>query len=224
MFDFEKYGVWILAAGAITMLVGWIWLTLRAFGERLWWGLGCLLFPPACFVFAPLHWKRAAKPAFLFSFGVLTVGLTYGVSHLLANTVDLGKWEKRVDGEIHVTLTGWDKNDYSFLKTRRDIVVLQMANLDVTDEVVAQLAGSLMLKEIDLSDTAVTDQSLIVLAAIPNLKVLRLRGTKVTDQGFRQHLLEKESLTSLDLRGTEVASKTAREWKKVDPKGRAYLK
>jgi hypothetical protein len=221
---FEKYGVWILAIGAVLMLAGWLWLVIRAFRERIWWGLGCLFFPPAAVAFIPMHWKRGAAPFGLMMTGVAAVGLTYGVSQLLANTVDLGKWEQRVDGEIHVTLTDWDRSDYSFLQKRRDIVVLQMANPDVTDDVVAQLAGSVMIKEIDLNDTAITDKSLAILAAIPNLHTLRLRGTKITDAGFREHLLNKESVRSLDLRQTGVASKTAREWKKVDGEGRSYLK
>jgi hypothetical protein len=123
-----------------------------------------------------------------------------------------------------LTLTGWDRKDYSVLRTRRDIVVLQMANPDVTDEIIAQLEGSKMLKEIDLNDTAITDKSLPILAAIPNLRTLRLRGTKISDKAFREYLLGKESLRELDLRETEVASKTAREWKKAGSESRSYLK
>lgn len=221
---FERYGVWILALGALSILAGWIWLTIRAFGERFWWGLGTLVFAPIGAVFACFHWKRASQPVFLIVIGFVAVIGTYTVSRVLANHVDLGKWERRVEGEIHLTLTGWDRKDYSFLKTRRDIVVLQMANSDVTDEVVAQLEGSKMLKEIDLNDTAITDKSLPILAAIPNLRTLRLRGTKITEEGFREYLLGKESLKELDLRETGVASKTAREWKKVDVESRSYLK
>lgn len=221
---FERYGVWVLALGALTMFAAWVWLTIRAFGEKFWWGLGTLLFAPLGLLFACFHWKRASQPVFLFVIGFLAVTGTYTVSRVLANNVDLGQWEKRVEGEIHLTLNGWDRKDYSFLKTRRDIVVLQMANPDVTDEIVAQLDGSKMLKEIDLNDTAITDKSLPILAAIPNLRTLRLRGAKITDAGFREFLLNKESLQELDLRETEIASKTAREWKKAAPESRSYLK
>jgi hypothetical protein len=220
---FERYGVWILALGALMMFAAWIWMVIRAFGEQLWWGLGTLLFAPLGFLFACFHWKRASQPAFLFLGGLAAVVGTYTASLVLANHVDLGKWETRVDGEIHVTLTNWDRKDYSFLKKRRDIVVLQMANPDVTDEVVAQLEGSVMLKEIDLDNTAITDKSLHILAAIPNLRLLRLRGTKITDEGFREHLLNKESLRSLDLRDTAVTSKTKREWKKLTTEERNAL-
>lgn len=219
----ERYGVALLAIGAILMLFGWAWLTIRAFRERVWWGIGCLLFPPALIGFAYKHWNRSAQPTMVILTGIITVGATFGVSHLLASTVDLGKWETRVDGQIHVTLTDWDRTDYSFLKTRRDIVVLQMANADVTDEVVAQLDGSQMLKELDLSNSAVTDRSLPILAKIPNLHSLRLKGTKISDEAFREHLLNKESLRMLDLRETGVASKTKREWKKLSQEERRAL-
>ena len=125
-----------------------------SFGEKFWWGLGTLLF---------VNWGNirllsfeAHKPT---RFSHLD-RLCGGDWHIWLTTVDLGQWEKRVEGEIHLTLTGWDRKDYSFLKSRRDIVVLQMAN----SEVVVQAEGSKMLKEIDLNDTAVTDD-LPILAA-----------------------------------------------------------
>lgn len=221
---FERYGAWVLALGALTIVAAWIWLTIRAFREKFWWGLATLLFAPVGLLFACFHWKRASHPAFLFVIGFVAVAGTYTVSRVLANNVDLGKWEQRVDGQIHLTLTGWDRKDYSFLRTRRDIVVLQMANPDVTDDTVALLEGSKMLKELDLNDTAITDKSLPILATIPNLRTLRLRGTKISDKAFREYLLGRESLSELDLRETEVASKTAREWKKSAPESRSYLK
>ena len=55
---FERYGVWVLALGALSILAGWIWLTIRAFGEKFWWGLGTLLFAPIGAIFACFHWKR----------------------------------------------------------------------------------------------------------------------------------------------------------------------
>ena len=52
-----------------------------------------------------------------------------------AVSIDLGPREKIVDRELHVTLTGWNRNtaDYVVLRSKPDIVVLQMANPDVTD-------------------------------------------------------------------------------------------
>ena len=39
-----------------------------------------------------------------------------------------------VDGQQHLTLTGSDRKDYSVLKLKQDVAVLQMANPDVTDQ------------------------------------------------------------------------------------------
>jgi len=47
--------------------------------------------------------------------------------------------ERLVDGQAHLTLTGWDRDDYSVLQARPQTVVLQMANADVTDEKAPQL-------------------------------------------------------------------------------------
>ncbi len=48
--------------------------------------------------------------------------------------LDLGAPREVVDGQRHLTLTGWDRKDYSILKLKPDVVVLQMANPDVTDQ------------------------------------------------------------------------------------------
>ena len=65
--------------------------------------------------------------------------------------------EKIVDGQRHLTLTGWDRKDYSILKLKPDVVVLQMANPDVTDESLESLQEMKALQELDLSGTQVTD-------------------------------------------------------------------
>ncbi len=140
--------------------------------------------------------------------------------------IDLGPREKIVDGELHLTLTGWDRpaDDYAVLEMKPDTVVLQMANSDVTDETINFLAGLEKLQELDVNDTQITDTGLAVLALLPRLRVLRLRGTKVTNDGFREHLLAKSSLLELDARETDIASKSLREWKNADKQRRRYLK
>ena len=74
--------------------------------------------------------------------------------------VDLGPRDKNVDGERHVTLTGWDRGDYSVLRLMPDVSVLQMANADVTDDVLEGLRGMKNLHELDLNGTQVTDAGL----------------------------------------------------------------
>ena len=75
--------------------------------------------------------------------------------------LDLGPREKLVDGERHLTLTGSDRKDYSVLKLKPDVVVLQMANPDVTDQSLESLKEMKALQELDLNGTQVTDAGLV---------------------------------------------------------------
>jgi len=77
------------------------------------------------------------------------------------------------------------------------------------------------LRELDLNNSQVTDAGLKELAELPKLRDLRLARTKITDEGFRKYLLSKESLMNLDLTGTNVASKTVREWKSTNSERKA---
>jgi hypothetical protein len=135
--------------------------------------------------------------------------------------IDLGPRERVVDGERHITLTGWDRGDYGWLGSKRDVVVLQMANPDVTDQTLRGLRGMDHLKELDISNTAVTDAGLAALKDLPALASLRLKGTKVSDAGFQGALAGKESLMQLDLTSTGVAKETVDNWKKAKAGRRA---
>ena len=124
--------------------------------------------------------------------------------------LDLGPRDKLVDGQRHLTLTGWDRKDYSVLRLKPDVVVLQMANPDVTDQSLEPLKEMKALQELDLSGTQVTDAGLKILKDLPALTRLRLARTKITDQGFHDALFAKDSLMQLDLRGTHVSHETVR--------------
>lgn len=219
----EKYGLYALILGAALVLFGYIWLVARAFKFRRLWGFGALM-PPLGLLFPIRHFKQARGPVFFLLLGGLIIGGTYGLNYYASHFMDLGPREKIVDGEMHITLTGWDGTDYGILKMRPEVVVLQMANPDVVDQTLANLKELTKLRELDLNDTQVTDAGLIILKGIPKLQILRLRKTKVTDQGFRDHLMEKESLLELDLRETQVASKTLRDWKAKKKDERKYLR
>src|SRR5437899_2914318 len=72
--------------------------------------------------------------------------------------IERGPRDKLVDGERHLTLTGWDRTDYAdFLGRKPDAVVLQMANADVTDDTLALLADMTRLRRLDVSHSQVTD-------------------------------------------------------------------
>jgi len=149
--------------------------------------------------------------------------LPIAVNSLMIRFVGLGPHDKIVSGERHLTLTGWDRKDYSAIASSNDAIVLQMANPDVSDETLQYLTGMTQLRELDLNNSQVSDAGLKILAQLPALRDLRLARTKVTDEGFREHLQGKASLMNLELTGTTVASKTLREWKSAVPE-RKYLK
>lgn len=222
----EAYGIYLLLGGALVLAIGGVWLIVRAFGEHVLWGLALLFaFVLACPAFLCLHFRKAWLPTLLIVAGGLSMGLAFAAPILHLKWYGLGEWEKMVDGEVHLTLTGWNKpdSDYGKLATRDDIVVLQMANADVTDDTLVHLKNLTRLRELDLERTQITDEGLKRLKELPALEDLRLRKTKITDAGFREHLLPLPGLKNVDVRDTEVTAKTMREWKKADPDHRKYL-
>jgi hypothetical protein len=201
----DSLSIGLFFAATACLLVGLLWL----------WTLAIIALLKG--------WKRARWPI-----GLLLLGLVLGSLPLLWTTfgsevVDLGPRERIVEGEQHITLTGWDHPaaDYALLKQRPGAAVLQMANPDVTDEVVASLAGMEKLRELDLSGSAITDAALPTLAALPALARLRIGQTAVTEAGFRAHLLGKESLDQIEVRGTAIEPATIAEWKEMKPGRRA---
>jgi hypothetical protein len=206
--------------------MGYLWLTVRAWRLSVWWGLAVLLFFPSAIILVATNYRKVAGPSVTILIGVVLVCATVGLNLLLTHELDLGPRERIVDGELHITLTGWDQptEDYAVLASKPDTVVLQMANADVTDETLQYLQPLDLLQELDLNDTLVTDGGLARLAQLTRLRVLRIRGTRVTDEGFRQYLLNKDSLEELDVRNTTVASKTLRQWKSAKGDVRRYLK
>jgi hypothetical protein len=218
----EAYAFFVLLAGLVVGVVGFFWLVIRAFKASKLWGVVSLVFPPFAIVFALTHFRRSIAPLIVFLLSGILLGAPYAINYYNEKFVNLGPREKIVNGELHITLTGWDGTDYSFLGNKRAVVVLQMANPDVTDETLNYLRGMDRLRELDLNDTQMTDEGLTVVAGLPRLEELRLARTKISDEGFRKHLEAKESLLKLDLTGTKVKGKTKRDWKKAKA-GRDYL-
>jgi len=185
-------------AGAILALIGLIWL------------VASLINKP----------RRFVPPLLLL---MLAAALIVGPAIISRNmVVDLGKHERIVNNERHITLTGWDEDSYTFLQGMSDTVVLQMANQDVTDDTLDLLANMSSLRELDLNDSAVTDAGLAKLAKLPALETLHLRATKTSDSGFREHLMNLITLKQLDLRQTAVSAETVEEWKNGDDSRRAF--
>lgn len=214
----ELYEILFLG-GLAFAAIGWVWLLVVAFRTSLAWGFIVLLIPPAAVWFIPKHWPRAKAPL-----GVVLAGLLISAAPAIYThvaSVDLGPHVSQVEGETHITLTGWDQHNYSALRQWPDVVVLQMANADVTDETLHLLAGAAKLKELDVSDSQVTDAGLAVVSELPALEILRVKNCRVTDAGFRDYLLPHPKLLRLELTGTQVTPEMVREWRKANPQRRA---
>ncbi len=218
----EEYAFFVLLAGLVVGVVGYFWLVIAAFQVSKLWGFGVLLLPPLALVFVPTHFRKSVAPLVVLLISSVLLGAPYAVNYYIEHFADLGPREKIVNGELHITLTGWHGAEYSFLEKKRTAVVLQMANPDVTNETLNYLRGMEQLRELDLNDTQVTDEGLSVVAGLPRLEELRLARTRISDEGFRKFLSAKESLLKLDLTGTKVKGKSKREWKKAKA-GRDYL-
>jgi len=211
----EDRAFYMQLGGLTVAAMAWIWLLVVAFRQHRRWGLSSLILPPLGLVFAARHPRKGAIPLVFFLLCLLVAAMP--ALYTLYVPLDLGPREKLVEGQRHLTLTGWDRKDYSLLRLKPDVVVLQMANPDVTDGALEPLKEMKALQELDLNDTQVTDAGLRILKDLPALARLRLARTKITDQGFHEALFPKDSLMQLDLRGTHVSRETGRAWRDAKP-------
>ncbi len=218
---FDTTAIYLLGAALVILLIAWIWLIIRAGQVHTGWGLATLLLAPIgvpAFVLA--CWRRARAPFFLGLLGLLLAGAAFGLTHY-SQRVDLGPYETVENGQRHLTLTGWDRDDYSLLANQKDLVVLQMANPDVTDATLQLLKGMDRLEELDLGGTKITDDGLSILAQLPDLRVLRIPDTAISDAGFDRHLAPLKSLRQLDVRHTAITSQAIQKWKDAGESRRA---
>ena len=88
----EAYAIALLYGGLALAALAWIWLIVRAFQERFWWGLGSLFLPPLALVFALYHAQKAISPLVLFIVGGLVAAAP--VSYSLVAPVDSGLYDK----------------------------------------------------------------------------------------------------------------------------------
>ncbi len=215
----ERQAFYLQVGGVAMAALAWIWLIVRAFRQRRAWGWSSLVVPPIGLAFAARHPRKGVAPLILLVLAIL-VTATPAV-YILSVPLDLGERVKIVDGRRHVTLTGWDRKDYSLLGLLPDVSVLQMANPDVTDSVLEKLRDMKALHELDLNGTQVTDAGLGVLRDLPALETLRLARTKITEKGFHDALSSKASLMMLDLRGTPVSRESIKAWRDANPERKA---
>lgn len=60
----------LVAIGGIVMLVGGIWILVKAFQESILWGLASLFIPIVGLVFVITHWQDAGKPFLIYLAGL----------------------------------------------------------------------------------------------------------------------------------------------------------
>jgi len=193
----------LLIGGLALMAIGFLWLLVRLVRSG-----------------DPLR-KRLRKPLLLMAIGLCLAAAPPIIGKLVP--IDLGPHEQMVDGERHLTLTGWDRKDYDVLRQKTDTARLQMANADVTDATVALLADYSKLKYLDVSNSQVDDQGLETVSRLTTLDTLYLNNTKVTAAGVEKHLTNHPALKVIWLRGTGITKDTADKVKAGLPGRRVFV-
>lgn len=196
----ERYGFYTIAAGGLAAMIALVWLMVRKVRKR-----------------------PTVGPIRLLIAAAVLIAVPYGLAFYERNFVPLQPYEQIVDGELRITLTGLQGFEYAKLADRPEVVVLQMANPDVTDATLQHVRSLTKLRRLDVGNSQITDAGLATIAALPALEELNLGHTKITDAGFQQHLVPQASLRKLDLTATEVKGKSKRDWKNKQPDRRDYV-
>lgn len=219
----EHYLVFVVLAGILMVVAAYGWCLVRAFRKGPGWGLLSLLLPPVALFWSvsssPREGRRPGGPGpiALALLGSILVVATITWNTYQANYATFAERERIVEGNRHITLTGWNKDDYSLLAKKPDVYLLQMANEDVTNDTLELIKGFSYLEVLDIRDAQIDDDGLALVATLPQLRVLYLSRTRVTDEGFRKHLADKPHLMEITASGTGILSKTLRDWKKANP-------
>jgi hypothetical protein len=209
--DRETIAISAFFFGIALALVGMILLIARAFARRLWLGAIALLLPPTAPLLALTDLRRSRGALLTFLIGVVIFSVPY-ILVITGTIIDLGERERIVDGQRHLTLTGWNRKDYSLLALKRDTVVLQMANADVTDTTLGLLRGFDRLRELDIGGANVTPAGLAKLAELPALEDLKLAGTALDDAGFAT-IATLPKLKTINVSRTKVTDEAIEAWR-----------
>jgi hypothetical protein len=194
----EQLGVLLILAGLGMATVGLLWSLARglavAFGRR--------------------QARRLLVPLALLGGGLVVGAVPFAAQTVYLRLVGLGERERVIDGARALTLTGWDRDDYSILATKPDVVILEMGNPDVTDQTLELLADHAALRELTLNDSDVSDAGLATLARLPALETLRIARTRVTPEGLRRFLdAPPPNLRQIDVSGNDIPTAILRQWK-----------
>jgi hypothetical protein len=194
----EQIGVVLVFAGLAAATGGALWLAVR--------GVAVL--------FGRRTTRQLLVPVALLGGGLVLGAVPFVAQHLVLSIFGLGERERVIDGKRALVLTGWDREDYAVLAEKRDVVILEMGNPDVTDATLGLLADLPTLRELTLNDTAITDTGLAALARLPSLETLRIARTKVTPNGVERFLESPPPrLRQLDVSGNGIPTGVLRRWK-----------
>lgn len=208
--DLEPYALYFIAAGAIVLLVGLLWLLIVAFKTG--------------FI------KKAAVPVLVILMGAAVALFVPVMGKLFPKPIDTTAKEEQKKGadgtvEERLTLTGATREQYAKLAGKK-YAVIQWANADVTDEDAAALADQTELRELDLSNSQVTDATLEKLVRLPKLTKLFASKTKMTADGVKKFVLDNPDckLSEIDFRDLTPPVKSAdlRAWKEKDKDHRKF--
>lgn len=198
----EQIGVLLILSGLVLLLAG----VASGIGR----GVPVLL--------GQAHLRRMRRPLALVVAGLVIGVMPFVWQEAYLAIVGLGPRERIVEGSPAVVLTGWDRDDYSFLSERPEIEILEIANPDVTDTTLDLLVPLPRLKELTLNDSQITDVGLAKLQSCPALEILRIARTRVTAEGVKAFLESPPvRLSQLDVSGCGVPTSFLRDWKNAAP-------
>src|SRR5689334_14034966 len=100
----ELYYAYVIAAGAIIAVAGFVGLIIAAFRTHALWGFVTLFVVGTPF-FVLFKCAQARRPAWIMVTGVAVGAAPYAVNYVQQHFIDLGERDKIVDGERHLTLT-----------------------------------------------------------------------------------------------------------------------
>lgn len=117
----------LILGGLLLMLVGLVWLVMRAFSTSLFWGLGSLV-PPITLIYVLRHWRTARKAVGLLALGFipLVVGLTLLAVHDAARLEAILslRWLKepaKAPSELEIALHG-ELNGQAFMPQYAELI------------------------------------------------------------------------------------------------------
>lgn len=224
---YELFGVGVIFLGTLLLFTGTLWLIRNAYRSQRWLGvlLAFTMFFGTPLIYGLIRFRQNKRPLTVILAGIVIGAIPFAADHAYEFVFGLGERERIIDGERHLTLTGWSRQDYvAVLSRKTDVVVLELGNPDVTDETLTLLSNMPKLKELTLNDSVVTDAGLEILKKLPALESLRLARTRITKEGIAAFLTEPPpKLLQIDVSGNSIPASALRKWKNADAEHHRYV-